>query len=203
MIADDHQVLLDGLKMMMEGYSHVDVIDTASNGQEVLEKLDSIEVDVLLMDIQMPIMDGYTTAKLVNSNFPNVKIIILSMHNERAYVEKMFALGVSGYLLKSAGKEEIIQAIEKVNDGGQYFSSEIMTSLLTQNTKKSTSITTSELTKREKEILGHIAGGMTNPEIAKKLFLSVDTIKTHRKNMMRKLNVNNTAGLVKHAIGDK
>lgn len=103
-------------------------------------------------------------------------------------------------MLKSAGKEEIIEAIEKVHSGEQYFSSEVTAALLSASGNKQAAITSSELTRREKEILGLIASGMTNPEIADQLCLSTDTIKTHRKNMMRKLDVNNTAGLVKYAL---
>lgn len=200
LIADDHQVLLDGLVMMLQNEVNLEVISTASNGREVINQLASTEIDVLLMDIQMPIMDGYEAAQIIREKYPLVKIVILSMHSERVFVEKMFSTGISGYLLKSAGKDEILQAIQKVNSGGQYFSSEITATLLSQNTNKSTSITNSKLTKREKEILELISTGLTNPQIAKKLFLSTDTIKTHRKNMMRKLNLNNTAGLVKYAL---
>ncbi len=203
LIADDHQVLLDGLVMMLQNETNLEVVSTAPNGQEVINQLATLQIDVLLMDIQMPIMDGYEAAQIIREKHPNVKVIILSMHSERVFVEKMYSTGISGYLLKSAGKDEILQAIEKVNSGSQYFSSEITATLLSQNTNKSTSITTSQLTKREKEILGLISTGLTNPEIAKKLFLSTDTIKTHRKNMMRKLNLNNTAGLVKYALEHK
>jgi DNA-binding NarL/FixJ family response regulator len=122
------------------------------------------------------------------------------MHNEKIYIERMYSAGIHGYLLKSAGKEEIIQAIEKVSNGEKYFSSEVTAAILDQKTNSSTSITSSELTKREREILSHIASGLTNPEIADKLFLSPATIKTHRKNIMRKLDVNNTASLVKYAL---
>ncbi|MCA1761588.1 MAG: response regulator [Cryomorphaceae bacterium] len=203
MIADDHQVLLDGLVMMLNSSDKIDVVTTASNGRVVLEKLPDCEVDVLLMDIQMPELDGYETAKIVSEQHPNVKVITLSMHSERIYIERMYDAGVSGYLLKSAGKEEIITAIEKVYGGETYFSSEVAVAMLSKPGGKKTTITASSLTRREKEILGLIASGMTNPEIAEKLFLSTDTIKTHRKNMMRKLNVNNTAALVKFALENK
>lgn len=199
-IADDHQILLDGLLTMFKGVDKIDVVGTASNGEEVLRELATMKVEVLLMDIQMPVKDGYATAKVVKEKFPEIRIIILSMHNEKIYIERMYSAGIDGYLLKSAGKEEIIQAIEKVSKGEKYFSSEVTAAILEQKTNSSTSITSSELTKREKEILSHIASGLTNPEIAEKLFLSPATIKTHRKNIMRKLDVNNTASLVKYAL---
>jgi len=200
LIADDHRVLLDGLLMMLKDHERIEVVTTAANGEEVLLKMPSYYVDVLLMDIQMPILDGYETSKIVTEKFPETRIIILSMHSERVYIERMYSTGISGYLLKSAGKNEIIEAIEKVNAGGKYFSSEVTTSILNRPGNNSTTITSSELTRREKEILSMIAHGMSNPNIAEKLCLSIDTIKTHRKNMMRKLDVNNTASLVKYAL---
>lgn len=200
LIADDHQVLLDGLLMMLEETDHIEVVATASNGEEVLSKMENHSIDVLLMDIQMPVLDGYAAAKIISEKYPDVKMLILSMHSERVYIERMYSVGISGYLLKNAGKDEIIEAIEKVASGGQFFTSDVASAMLTKKDDSLTSITLSELTRREKEILGLIATGMTNPEIADKLFLSVDTIKTHRKNMMRKLDVNNVAGLVKYAL---
>lgn len=200
MIADDHQVLLDGLVMMLDEAEHIEVLATAANGQEVLDQITSHKIDVLLMDIQMPVLDGYETAKIVTEKYPEVKILILSMHSERIYFERMYSAGISGYLLKSAGKQEIIEAIEKVYEGEQYFSADLTAALLSKKTSQQTSITARELTRREKEILGMIASGLTNAEIADQLFLSVDTVKTHRKNMMRKIDVNNTAGLVKYAL---
>ncbi len=200
MIADDHQVLLDGLVMMLDEAEHIEVLATAANGQEVLDQITSHNIDVLLMDIQMPVLDGYETAKIVTDKYPDVKILILSMHSERIYFERMYSAGISGYLLKSAGKQEIIEAIEKVYEGEQYFSADLTTALINKKTSHQTSITARELTRREKEILGMIASGLTNAEIADQLFLSIDTVKTHRKNMMRKIDVNNTAGLVKYAL---
>lgn len=200
LIADDHRILLDGLVTMLQDAPNVEVVSTAANGEEVLLKLPSYYVDVLLMDIQMPILDGYETAKIVAEKFPDTKILILSMHSERIFIERLYSVGISGYLLKSAGKDEIIQAIEKVAAGEKYFSTEVTTAILSQNREKMATITTSELTKREREILQLIAAGHSNPAIAEQLFLSTDTVKTHRKNIMRKLDVNNTAQLVKYAL---
>ncbi|MCA1752233.1 MAG: response regulator [Cryomorphaceae bacterium] len=200
LIADDHRVLRDGLVLMLKDVPHIELAATAENGEEVLEIMESTAVDVLLMDIQMPVLDGFETAKIVAERFPKTKILTLSMHSERVYIERMHSAGIAGYLLKSAGKEEIIKAIKRVHGGEQYFSSEVTAALLSPSGNKQAAITSSELTRREREILGLIASGMTNPEIADKLCLSTDTIKTHRKNMMRKLDVNNTAGLVTYAL---
>jgi DNA-binding NarL/FixJ family response regulator len=200
LIADDHRILLDGLVNMLQDSPNIEVVSTAANGEEVLLKLPSYYVDVLLMDIQMPVLDGYETAKIVKERFPDTRILILSMHSERIFIEKLYSTGISGYLLKSAGKDEIISAIEKVANGEKYYSAEVTTAILNRETSKLATITSSELTRREREILQLIASGLSNPAIAEKLFLSTDTIKTHRKNIMRKLDVNNTAQLVKYAL---
>lgn len=200
LIADDHRILLDGLVTMLQDAPNIEIVSTAVNGEEVLLKLPSYYVDVLLMDIQMPVLDGYETAKIVTEKFPETKILILSMHSERIFIERLYSTGISGYLLKSAGKDEIIQAIEKVAAGEKYFSTEVTTAILSQNREKMATITTSQLTKREREIIQLIASGLSNPAIAEQLFLSTDTVKTHRKNIMRKLDVNNTAQLVKYAL---
>jgi DNA-binding NarL/FixJ family response regulator len=200
LIADDHRILLDGLVNMLQDSPNIEVVSTAANGEEVLLKLPSYYVDVLLMDIQMPVLDGYETAKIVKERFPDTRILILSMHSERIFIEKLYSTGISGYLLKSAGKDEIISAIEKVANGEKYYSAEVTTAILNRESNKLATITSSELTRREREILQLISSGLSNPAIAEKLFLSTDTIKTHRKNIMRKLDVNNTAQLVKYAL---
>jgi two-component system, NarL family, nitrate/nitrite response regulator NarL len=199
LIADDHQVLLDGLVMMLKGLKHIELVSTAANGEEVLKQMDTYAVDVLLMDIQMPVKDGFETAKIVKENHPETKVLILSMHSERVYIEKMYALGVHGYLLKTAGKAEIIKAIEKVYSGEKYYSKDITLAIL-NNSNANSKMVSDHLTKREKEVLLLIANGLTNIEMAERLFLSFDTIKTHRKNLMQKLDIKNTAGLVKYAM---
>ncbi len=198
-IADDHKVLLDGLQALLSDVSDIQIVSLANNGEEVLSKMKSHDVDVLMMDIQMPLKNGFETAVEMARDYPETRILILSMHSEKAFIEKMYHLGVSGYLLKSASKEEIVEAIRKVAEGKRYFSDEV-TSAILENKTISNSIISPELTRREREILKLIAQGKNNPGIAEILFLSVDTVKTHRKNLMRKLDINNTAGLVKYAL---
>jgi len=200
LIADDHRVLLDGITLMLKDVEQLEIVSTALNGDEVLLKMPLYYIDILLMDIQMPVKDGYETAKIVAEKYPDTKIIILSMHNERVYIEKMYNAGVAGYLLKTAGKNEIIEAIEKVYQGGKYFSQEVTAAIIESNQQKGDSLHSSELTKREKEIVKLIAHGSSSKDIAAKLFLSIETIKTHRKNIMRKLDLNSTAAFVKYAV---
>jgi two-component system, NarL family, nitrate/nitrite response regulator NarL len=199
LVADDHQVLLYGLVMMLKGLKQIELVSTAANGEEVLKQLDTYAVDVLMMDIQMPVKDGFETAKIVKEKYPKIKVLILSMHSKRAYIEEMYNLGVDGYLLKNAGKTEIIKAIEKVYRGEKYFTPEITMEILNHDKIKS-GLVPVNLTRREKEVLLLIANGLTNIDIAEKLALSFDTIKTHRKNLMQKLGIKNTVGLVKYAM---
>ena len=200
LIADDHQILIEGLKTMFSDMEEIEVVATANNGREVLDQLENKVVDIILMDIQMPVLDGYEAAKQVIDQYPQTKVIILSMHSERVYIERMFNTGISGYLLKNAGKEEILEAIRTIDAGERYFSKEVTSAIFSKTRGQASSTTISELTKREKEVLAHIASGKSNAKIAATLFLSEDTVKTHRKNMMRKLDVNNAAGLVKYAL---
>jgi DNA-binding NarL/FixJ family response regulator len=200
LIADDHRILLEGLVLMLKDEPSIEIVSTAANGEEVLTKMSSYYVDVLLMDIQMPVLDGYETAKIITTKFKETKIIILSMHSQHIYIQKMFLLGVSGYLLKSSSKEEILEAINKVYSGSKYFSSEVTTTILEQNLLINKKKISFDLTKREKEILKLIASGFSNSDISKNLFLSIATVKTHRKNLMRKLDINNSITLVKYAL---
>ncbi len=200
LIADDHQTLLEGLNLMLKDVPSIEIVSTASNGVEVLLKMSSYYVDVLLMDIQMPQMDGYETAKIVAQKFPDTKILILSMHSEKIFIEKMYQAGVAGYLLKSSSKKDIVSGIEDVFVGKQHFPPDVMKSIFMNEKAPPSSSIEVKLTKRENEIVSLIVSGLSNPEIAQKLFLSIETVKTHRKNLMFKLNVKNTAGLVKYAI---
>ncbi|CAN5529276.1 response regulator transcription factor [soil metagenome] len=198
-IADDHKVLLEGLHRMLSDIPDLEIVALAEDGEEVLTKLNKHPADIVMMDIQMPRKDGFQTAVELARDFPNVKILILTMHSERVFIEKMYRLGVKGYILKSSGRDEILEAIRKIASGHKFFSDSVTLAML-ENKKADGFGSVSSLTKREVEILDLIAQGNNNPAIAAKLFLSVDTIKTHRKNLMKKLKINNTASLVKFAI---
>ncbi len=201
MIADDHQLFLEGLKGMLELIPTIEIIATANDGEEVLRKLKSYYIDILLLDIQMPKMNGIETAKEVHLKYPDTKTIALSMHNEKAFIQKMYQNDVHGYLLKTSSKTELLNAIYVVHNGGKYFSTEATLALLEEKTNKKTSIIVEEqLSKREKEILILIAKEQSNPSIAEQLHISIHTVNTHRKNMLLKLGVKNTAGLVHYAI---
>lgn len=201
LIADDHHLFLEGLKAMLELNAGIKIVATASDGEEVLIKLKSYYIDILLLDIQMPKMNGIETTKEIRAKYPDTKIIALSMHNEKAFIQKMYQNGVNGYVLKTCGKEELLNAIHTVQQGGKYFSPETIVALLDNNQHKNSGmVVENQLTKREKEILILIAKEQSNPNIAEQLHISLHTVNTHRKNLLLKLGLKNTAGLVHYAI---
>jgi len=202
LLADDHQLFIDGIKFVIESDPRLRVVTEANDGEGVLIKLKSYYVDIVMLDIQMPKLNGIETAHIITEKYPAIKIIALSMHTERIFIEKMYNAGVDGYILKNTNKTELIQGIKTVYGGGKYYSHDIMRSLFQNqaaiNTAKGTFQT--ELTKREIEILTMIAKEYSNPMIAQELFISIQTVNTHRKNLLKKLDVKNTAGLVKYAM---
>ncbi|MCD4746246.1 MAG: response regulator transcription factor [Bacteroidales bacterium] len=204
LIADDHQLIIDGIKSLINNVPQFDLIAEANNGKEAVKIAKLINPDIVLMDIDMPIMNGIEATEKIKSFNPEIKIIILSMHNEKGLVKKLIRLGADGYLLKNSDQNELIEAISKVASGQQYFSPEVTMSLLNKETEikssfKANSII-SDLTDREIEILKLIAQGYSNKEIGEKLFISHRTVDTHRTNLMKKINVSNIAGIIRFAI---
>jgi len=202
LIADDHQVLLDGFISIFDDIEDIDVVATAHNGKEVLSYLKEHEVDVILLDINMPILNGVETCKKVTKLYPEVKIVALSMYDQQSYFKRMIQYGAKGYLLKNDNTSEIERAIRKVMDGGRYVSSQMqsMMSSIDYISGKKTSLMGTELSPRELEVLQLVAEGMTDQQIAKKLFISVHTVNSHRKSLLLKLDAKNTAALVKKAM---
>ncbi|MGZ3903621.1 MAG: response regulator [Bacteroidia bacterium] len=196
-IADDHSIIRDGLRAMLEKNNFCKIVGEAANGEELLELLKSTPCDIVCTDISMPKMDGVEATRLIVKNFPKVKVMCLSMHEEAAFIKQMMEAGAVGYVFKDSPSEELQTAIEAVNAGKKYFNQKLFDILLNM---ESSGKTVSVLSSREKEILKLIAEEYTNPEIAEKLFLSVRTVDTHRQNLIQKLDVKNTAGLVKYAI---
>lgn len=196
-IADDHSIIRDGLRAMLEKNNFCKIVGEAANGEELLDLLKSTPCDVVCTDISMPKMDGVEATRLIVKNFPKVKVMCLSMHEEAAFIKQMMEAGAVGYVFKDSPSEELQAAIEAVNGGKKYFNQKLFDILLNM---ESSGKTVSVLSSREKEILKLIAEEYTNPEIAEKLFLSVRTVDTHRQNLIQKLDVKNTAGLVKYAI---
>jgi two-component system response regulator NreC len=202
LLVDDHQIIIDGLKSLLKDSEEIVVAGEANNGSRALQILDMLEIDVVLMDIDMPVMNGIDTLKEIRRCGSEVKVIILSMHNEAGMIKSLMNIGANGYLLKSSSQEEVINAIRKVAVGPQYFSTEVTLSLLnkTQSSSTDSNPQIELLTDRETEIVQLIAEGFSNKEIGNKLFISHRTVDTHRTNIMKKLNVSNIAGLISYAI---
>lgn len=201
-IADDHQMFIDGIKSLLKGNKKIQVISEANTGEVLLQNMVNTPVHLILMDVNMPVMDGIETTKQVKQLYPDIKVIMLTMFGTRDYIEKLLRAGADGYILKNTGKDELITAMEKVMQGESYFSKEVTERIMEglQGKKTEQNPMMVELTEREKDVLRLIAQELTSHEIADKLFISFHTVETHRKNLISKLQVKNIAGLVKYAV---
>ncbi len=207
LIADDHQLIIDTLTLLLKDAPDMDVLEEANNGEEVMQILQRRKVDLILMDIEMPELDGIEATKLIRAKYPDVKVMALSGTKEKKTITKMLDAGASGFVLKNCTKDELISAIRKIARGSKYFSSDVSEALMdimAESKEKQKSVTAiiqrDQLTPREIEIIKLLAEGMSSPDIAKKLFRSSRTIDTHRTNIMKKIGVHNIAGLIKYAI---
>ena len=205
LLTDDHTVVTEGIKLLLHDVADIKCVAEARNGQQALEILGKQSIDVALMDIEMPVMDGLKCTELITQRFPKVKVIAISIYSDYPHVQSMIKAGAKGYLLKNCGKEELEQCIRKVHSGGTFFSDDLTDTLLAGIhgkfvKKEGNSTFLPTLSRREKEILKLIVNEATTAEIAETLFISVGTVETHRHNMMNKLNVKNTAGLVRVAL---
>jgi len=199
LIADDHQVLTDGLKSLLAGEEQLEIKGVASNGAEALEMLKLLKVDVVLMDIDMPVMGGIEATRIIKKDFPGVKVLMLTMHDEKAIISMLLEIGADGYVLKNSTRSELLHAIREVAAGRKHLSEEVRAVLLT-STSPGKDSKLGGLTQREVEILQLVAEGLSNKEIGERLFISHRTVDTHRTNLMTKLSVHNVAGLVRFAI---
>jgi len=203
LLADDHKIVRDGIKLMLEPQAGIDVVAEAQNGNEVLKNLEHQVVDLVVMDINMPDMDGITATKKIKEKHPNVKVLALTMSNDDLHIRQMIQAGASGYIMKSAGRNELKEAIETIMSGKHYFSDEATQSIMMDLVKgkgKSSAPDPIHITDRELEILELIIKEFTNQEIAEKLYISSRTVDAHRRNLLQKTGARNTAGLVKYAF---
>jgi DNA-binding NarL/FixJ family response regulator len=201
LIADDHTMFLQGIISLLEQEPNITVIDKAVNGFEALEIIKKGVVDFIILDISMPEMDGIELSKILKKQHPNVKILIVSTHSNVMIVSRLIRIGVNGYLLKNAAKEELLKAINRIASGENYFAEELEEKHLSNSSKIEKQVSNlTELSSREKEILVLIAHEYNTAEIAEKTFISLNTVNTHRRNLLSKLNAKNTAGLVKYAV---
>jgi DNA-binding NarL/FixJ family response regulator len=203
LLADDHNIVRDGIKTLLEDEIGFKIVSEAETGVEAIEGCRNHEIDLIIMEINMPEMNGIEATKRIKEDFPGIKILGLTMMDEDQHIRNMIEAGASGYILKSSGKDELVDAITSILDGQHYFSEEttrsVMMEMVKGTTKKSQS-EPGELTEREIEILKLIVQQNTNQQIADELHISIRTVDTHRRNLLQKTGAKNTAGLVTYAI---
>lgn len=200
-LADDHPVVRRGISACLSRTESISVVAEARDGHEALHLTRDLNPDVLVLDISMPRLNGLAVTEAVLKERPRVKVLILSAHQTAEIVLRILRAGASGYALKEGPSEDIIEAIERVHSGQLYFSPQVAHVALNQFVRRSScSASASELSNREREILTHIAEGLSNKEIADRLSIGTRTVETHRERLMRKLEIRSVAGLTKFAI---
>ncbi len=203
LIADDHQMILDGFRMLLDQEEGLEVIAEAMDGEQVIEEARKAqELDVIILDINMPKKDGIEVTKILKTEFPEVSILIVTMYNRKEFIRNLMEVGVDGYILKNSGKKELVNAINALSQGEPYFGKEITRTIMKsyQKNRIFDSPMEIELTSREKEIIQLIGEGLNTNEIGERLFLSAHTVNTHRKNILSKLNVKNSVGMIRFGI---
>lgn len=196
-IVEDHNVVVEGLRVLLQQEKDISIVGVATTAKDCLDYLSTHRVDIVLMDINLPDLSGVDLCGLVKTKYKQIMVLGLSTFNQGIYMNKLMENGASGYLLKNISRQELIDSIHTVNKGGIYFSFEA--GKIYKNTlEKQHSLPV--LTRREKEVVRLIAEGLTNVQISRQLFISVETVDTHRKNLYTKLNINNTALLIRYAV---
>ena len=205
LLADDHTIVLQGLAKLLEGEPNIRVVGEAHNGREAVNKVEELKPDVIVMDIAMPILNGIEATRQIKKIRPQSKVIILSMHSHDRFINELFSLGASGYLLKDSTGQDIIRAIQAAVRGDTYLSPSISRRVIEnyvslKKNKSSQEERYSQLSNREREVFQMIAEGRSTKEIADILFVSQSTVKTHRANIMEKLQIENLSQLIQLAI---
>lgn len=204
LIADDHRMFRDGVIAILEKENDIEIVGEAGNAQEVFDLLSKNQIDIILMDVSLGNSNGIEITKTLRPKYDDIKIIFISMHSESNYVMSALELGAAGYLLKDAGKMEMLAAIRAVANGGTYYGKKVSQILMEHLQRKNFKTHKEEekvtLTRRELEVLKLLASEFSNQEIAEKLFISSRTVDTHRRNLLEKLKLKNNAGLVRYAL---
>lgn len=203
-LADDHLVVRSGLRMLLESQTDMEIVAEAETGREAVEKVKTLQPDVVLMDIQMPDLNGIDAARRIKAVAPQTAVLALTMHEDDHYFFEMLHAGASGYVPKRAAPDELINAIRTVSEGQVFLYPSLASRLVQDYLKRAEAgdqpMVQDDLTPRELEVLTLIAGGMTNAEIGDRLVISVKTVDRHRENIMRKLNMHSRIDLVKYAL---
>lgn len=203
LLVDDHDIVRDGIQMLLEDEVGFNIAAEAENGAKAIEACNNNEIDLIIMDINMPEMNGIEATEKITEKFSDIKILALTMMDEDQHIRKMIEAGASGYILKSSDKIELVEAITTILDGHHYFSDDATHSVMMDLVKGTTEQQKSDpgnLTAREKEVLALIVKENTNQEIADQLYISTRTVDAHRRNLLQKTGAKNTAGLVTYAI---
>jgi len=197
LLADDHKMFLEGLYSILSHEEGFNIMGQAADGVELMEMLRSHQPDVVVLDINMPNMDGVESASKIVKQYPDVSILIVSMFKKTVMIEQLLKIGVSGYILKDAGKKELLHAVRTVAEGGEYFGNEVKQKIIESMQRKDNGEI--ELTEREVQVLDQLSEGYTNTQISENLFISPHTVDTHRKNLMHKATTNNVVQLINWA----
>ena len=204
-MVNDHKIFLDGIVSLLDDEPNIKIVGTAHNGKQAIDRIKNQKVDVVLMDINMPEMDGIEATKQLKKINPNIKILMLTMHSEPRFIKECLEIGAKGYVLKNISKDDLLKAIDSVYQDKSFLDQEAQEKLINSISNsdevddRNYDELAAQITQRELEILQLISLGLTSQDIATKLFISKNTVETHRKNMLAKLNVNNTAALLKIA----
>jgi two-component system, NarL family, response regulator NreC len=199
LLADDHPLIRAGFQSLLSKNERFELVGIAENGKELLELVDKLSPDIVLTDINMPIMNGMDAITAIGQLHPEVKCVVLTMHEEHGYIMNALKIGVQGYILKSIERFDLEKAIITIYEGGKYFSP-LVTNILAESVVKPEQHIISDLTPREKEVLELVAQGFSTKQVADKLGIGTRTVESHRVNMLKKMKVNNTAELVRKSI---
>jgi len=202
-LADDHRIFRKGLKSLLLENENIEVLAEAGDGNEALEKAKKYRPKIVVMDIGMPKMDGIEATRQIRERFPDTEVVILSMHAKKAYIDQVLKAGAKGYVLKDSDEDNLIDAINTVNNGGYYLDSPIADQVLSDyfggKTKRGIKEQSGPLSEREKEVLRLLAEGHSNQEVADFLYISRKTVENHRANIVRKTGAQGQVGLTKYA----
>jgi DNA-binding NarL/FixJ family response regulator len=204
LVVDDHAILRDGIRSLLESQDDIVVVGEASDGSEAIELVSKLQPDIVLMDISMPKTNGLEATRAIRDSFPQVKVLILTQHDNREYIAPALGAGASGYVLKRSGRREMLNAIRQVHEQGAFLTSNITQEVLQEYSQAGRNGKADEqhLTDREHQVLQLIVEGKSNKEIALKLRISPKTVSVHRTNIMSKLNVQNTVELIRFAANN-
>ncbi len=203
-LADDHNIVLDGLKSLIRETPDIEVIGAAHNGNEALQiiSLNRSEIDIAVLDIEMPVMDGLETTRRILADFPKIKVLILTMHEKDSFIQEIVKAGASGYILKDHSSNELVNALRTIDAGQDYFSNRVKDVIFKSLQNKEKSNQEIKLTKREKEVLRLIGRSFSSKEMASELNVAPSTIETHVRNLFDKLGAKNRMDLVRYAINN-